>query len=186
MADFSFGGRTSCPLERENANNRASLMFRAERAARRLADRMSRPVSLKRNSKQDHTPPGADLTSLSTQNARTIVRVFALKRTGCPPSKEKSAMPAAPDLPKIVSRLAAHYGHPGPPITTDPFELVLLGKRRIFDQSKTARRSLSSCFANMPAPNSRDSRGSARETFAGNESGGMHPEQRVNRLREIA
>ena len=36
-------------------------------------------------------------------------------------------MPAPrPNLPKIVSQLAAHYGQPEPPITTDPFELILL------------------------------------------------------------
>ena len=29
-------------------------------------------------------------------------------------------------LPKIVSQLAAHYGKPEAPITTDPFELILL------------------------------------------------------------
>ena len=33
---------------------------------------------------------------------------------------------AAPDLQKVISRLAAHYGKPRPPITTDPFELILL------------------------------------------------------------
>ena len=35
-------------------------------------------------------------------------------------------MPSAPDLKKIVARLLAHYGKPKPPITTDPFELLLL------------------------------------------------------------
>jgi adenine-specific DNA glycosylase len=36
-------------------------------------------------------------------------------------------MPAAgPDLHKIIAQLAAHYGNPKPPITTDPFELILL------------------------------------------------------------
>ena len=36
-------------------------------------------------------------------------------------------MPAPrPNLSKIVSQLAAHYGKPKPPITTDPFELILL------------------------------------------------------------
>jgi hypothetical protein len=33
---------------------------------------------------------------------------------------------AAPDLQKLISLLAARYGKPRPPITTDPFELILL------------------------------------------------------------
>jgi hypothetical protein len=35
-------------------------------------------------------------------------------------------MPATPDLQKIVASLAAHYGKAKPPITADPFELILL------------------------------------------------------------
>ena len=30
------------------------------------------------------------------------------------------------NLQKIVSQLAKHYGKPGAPVTTDPFELILL------------------------------------------------------------
>ena len=29
-------------------------------------------------------------------------------------------------LQQIIAKLVAHYGHPRPPITSDPFELVLL------------------------------------------------------------
>src|SRR6476620_10012369 len=34
-------------------------------------------------------------------------------------------MPTSPSLGKVISVLARFYGHPAPPITTDPFELIL-------------------------------------------------------------
>ena len=36
------------------------------------------------------------------------------------------ANPFYRDLPKVIARLAKFYGKPKPPITTDPFELILL------------------------------------------------------------
>ncbi len=33
-----------------------------------------------------------------------------------------------PDLGRVISRLEAHYGKPAPPLTRDPFEMILLEK----------------------------------------------------------
>lgn len=96
-------------------------------------------------------------------------------------------MPAArSNLRKIVSQLAAHYGKPGPPITTDPFELVLLenvaylvSDERREEAFKTLRKhSGTKPHEILAAPD--------ESILKATRLGGMHPEQRVSRLREIA
>src|SRR6267143_4325676 len=96
------------------------------------------------------------------------------------------AMPAAPDLQKIVAQLAAHYGNPKPPITTDPFELILLENVAYLvsdERREEAFRVLRKHAGTKPheilaaAP---------AELMRATSLGGMHPEQRVSRLREIA
>jgi len=95
-------------------------------------------------------------------------------------------MAALPDLRKVVSQLEAHYGPPQPPITTDPFELVLLENVGYLVSDKRREEA----FANL-----RESAGtkphqllsaSTEDILKATGLGGMHPEQRVSRLREIA
>jgi|ERR1700686_951347 len=96
-------------------------------------------------------------------------------------------MPAvAPDLQKLISLLAAHYGKAKPPITTDPFELILLenvaylvSDERREEAFKTLRKHAGTKPHELLAAD-------RNEILTATKLGGMHPEQRVNRLREIA
>src|SRR6266852_1715851 len=95
-------------------------------------------------------------------------------------------MPATPDLRKIVARLAAHYGQPGPPITTDPFELVLL-ENVGYLVSQNRREEAFKLLREHAGTKPHEILAAAPEKLLRATSlGGMHPEQRVNRLREIA
>src|SRR6266478_4164584 len=96
-------------------------------------------------------------------------------------------MPAPrPNLQKIVSQLAAHYGNPEPPITTAPFELILLENIAYLvsdDRRAQAFNTLRQCVGTRPheilaAPH--------EDILQATRLGGMHPEQRVARLKEIA
>src|SRR6266852_2125769 len=93
---------------------------------------------------------------------------------------------AGPDLQKIVSQLAKHYGNPKPPISTDPFELMLLenvaylvSDERREEAFKTLRKHAGTKPHEILAASHED-------ILRATKLGGMHPEQRVARLREIA
>ena len=96
-------------------------------------------------------------------------------------------MPATrPNLPKIISQLARHYGNPKPPITTDPFELVLFENivylvrdERREDAFKMLRKRVGTKPHQILAA-------SHDEILQATRLGGMHSEQRVGRLKEIA
>ncbi len=96
-------------------------------------------------------------------------------------------MPAPrPSLPKIVSQLAAHYGNPEPPITTDPFELILLENIAYLvsdDRREHAFKTLRQHTGTKPHE---ILAASHDEILQATKLGGMHPEQRVARLKEIA
>jgi endonuclease III len=89
-------------------------------------------------------------------------------------------------LPKIISQLATHYGDPEPPLTTDPFELILLeniaylvsDERRAQAFNKLRRRAGTRPHEILAA--------SHEDILQATRLGGMHPEQRVSRLKEIA
>lgn len=95
-------------------------------------------------------------------------------------------MTGLPDLRKVVSQLEANYGPPQPPITTDPFELVLLenvgylvsDKRR--EEAFAILRKYAGTKPHQLLAASND------DILKATGLGGMHPEQRVSRLREIA
>src|ERR1700681_1592285 len=93
---------------------------------------------------------------------------------------------AAPDLQKVISRLAAHYGKPGPPITTDPFELILL--ENVAYLVSDERRAEAFKILRQHAGTTPHVLLSASDEsiLLATRLGGMHPEQRVGRLREIA
>ncbi len=96
-------------------------------------------------------------------------------------------MPAPrPNLQKIVSQLAAHYGNPEPPITTDPFELILLENIAYLvsdDRREHAFKTLRQHAGTKPHE---ILAASHDEILQATRLGGMHPEQRVARLKEIA
>ncbi|HLR07451.1 MAG TPA: hypothetical protein VK117_16675, partial [Pyrinomonadaceae bacterium] len=96
-------------------------------------------------------------------------------------------MPAPrPSLPKIVSQLAAHYGNPEPPITTDPFELILLENIAYLvsdDRREHAFKTLRQHAGTKPHE---ILAASHDDILQATKLGGMHPEQRVARLKEIA
>jgi endonuclease-3 len=89
-------------------------------------------------------------------------------------------------LQKICSQLSAHYGRPEPPITTDPFELILfenvaylVGDDRREQAFKTLRKHAGTKPHEILAADHKD-------ILQATKLGGMHPEQRVSRLKEIA
>ncbi len=96
-------------------------------------------------------------------------------------------MPASrPNLQKTISQLAKHYGNPEPPITTDPFELILwenvaylVSDERRAEAFKMLRRHAGIKPHEILAASHDD-------ILQATKLGGMHPEQRVSRLKEIA
>ena len=95
-------------------------------------------------------------------------------------------MPTAPDLKKIVARLAAHYGKPKPPITTDPFELILL-ENVAYLVSDERRKEVFNLLRKHAGTKPHQILAAApEELLRATSLGGMNPQQRVTRLREIA
>jgi endonuclease-3 len=95
-------------------------------------------------------------------------------------------MPATPDLKKIVARLAAHYGKPQPPITTDPFELVLLENVAYLVSDQRREEAFKALRKHAGTRPHEILAASHEQILQATKLGGMHPEQRVTRLREIA
>ena len=95
-------------------------------------------------------------------------------------------MPAAPDLQKIVARLAAHYGKSKPPITTDPFELILFENVAYLVSDERREEAFKVLQRHAGTKPTEILAASNDEILQATKLGGMHPEQRVNRLREIA
>lgn len=94
--------------------------------------------------------------------------------------------PTRASLQKIVSQLAAHYGKPKPPITADPFELVLLENVAYLvsdERREAAFKTLRKYAGTKPHE---ILAASPEDILHATKLGGMHPEQRVNRLKEIA
>jgi len=91
-----------------------------------------------------------------------------------------------PNLKKVISQLSAHYGPPRPPISTDPFELILFENAAYLvtdERREAAFNLLRKTIGTKPhellaAPHD------ALVSVA--KLGGMQPEKRAARLREIA
>jgi endonuclease-3 len=96
-------------------------------------------------------------------------------------------MPASrPSLQKIILQLATHYGQPEPPITTDAFELILLENIAYLvsdDRREQAFKALREHAGTKPHE---ILAASHEDILQATKLGGMHPEQRVSRLKEIA
>src|SRR5437870_3755846 len=90
------------------------------------------------------------------------------------------------NLQRIVSQLAKYYGQPKPPITTDPFARNLL--ERVADLVRDERREEAFAMLRKYAGTKPHEilAASHDDILKATRLGGMHPEQRVSRLREIA
>jgi endonuclease-3 len=95
-------------------------------------------------------------------------------------------MPATPDLQKIVASLADHYGKPKPPITTDPFELILLENVAYLVSDERREEAFKILRQHAGTKPHEILSASDESILKATRLGGMHPEQRVSRLREIA
>jgi endonuclease III len=96
-------------------------------------------------------------------------------------------LPAAkPSLPRIVSRLAKHYRLPAPPVTTDPFELILLESVAYLVSDEQRKKAFASLRKHVGTKPHEILAASHDKILQATKLGGMHPDQRVNRLREIA
>jgi endonuclease III len=95
-------------------------------------------------------------------------------------------MTATPNLKRIVAKLEAHYGKPRPPITTDPFELILLENVAYLVSDARREEAFKALRKHAGARPDRLLSASHDEILTATKLGGMHPQQRVNRLREIA
>lgn len=95
-------------------------------------------------------------------------------------------MPAAPDLQKIVSQLTAHYGHPSPPITTEPFGLILLENVAYLVSDEQREQAFNLLRKHAGTKPHEILAASHDDILQATKLGGMHPEQRVSRLKEIA
>ena len=92
----------------------------------------------------------------------------------------------APSLNQIVSRLLEHYGKPKLPITTDPFELVLL-ENVAYLVSDERREAAFTALREHCGTKPHEILAAANEQILkATKLGGMHPEQRVHRMKEIA
>jgi endonuclease III len=93
---------------------------------------------------------------------------------------------SGPNLQKIIAQLAAHYGKARPPITTDPFELILLENVAYLVSDERREEAFKMLRKHAGTKPHELLAATHDEILAATKLGGMHPEQRVNRLREIA
>ncbi len=90
------------------------------------------------------------------------------------------------NLQKIVSQLAKHYGKPGAPVTTDPFELILLENIAYLVSDERREEAFAMLRKHAGTKPHEILAASHDDILKATRLGGMHPEQRVSRLREIA
>ena len=94
--------------------------------------------------------------------------------------------PVYRDLPKVIARLAKFYGKPKPPITTDPFELILL-ENVAYLVSDERRAEAFALLRETVGTKPHQILSAANNTLLKVTAlGGMEPEKRAARLREIA
>ena len=91
-----------------------------------------------------------------------------------------------PDLFKIIAKLQRHYGHPRPPITSDPFELILLENVAYLVNDERREKAFATLRKHAGTRPHEILSASNDDILKATSLGGMHPEQRVARLREIA
>ena len=99
-------------------------------------------------------------------------------------SLSNTIMSADPDLTKIVARFAAHYGKPGPPLTTDPFELVLLESVAYLVDDKRREEAFRLLREHAGTKPHQILAAAPDKLLRVTSLGGMHPEQRPRRRRD--
>jgi endonuclease III len=92
----------------------------------------------------------------------------------------------SPSLSQIVSRLLKHYGKRKAPITTDPFELVLLENVAYLVSDERREEAFTALRAHCGTKPHEILAAANDKLLRATKLGGMHPEQRVHRLKEIA
>src|SRR5881394_2073276 len=91
-----------------------------------------------------------------------------------------------PNLSQIVSRLAAHYGPPGPPPANDPFELILW-ESVAYLASDERRQQAFELLRKKPGTKPHQILAADGDTLLRVTTlGGVHPDKRAARLRETA
>src|SRR2546430_9868957 len=90
---------------------------------------------------------------------------------------------ATPSLNNIVSRLLKHYGKSKPLITTDPFELVLLENVAYLVSDERREEAFTALREHCGTKPHEILAASNEKILKATKLGGMHPEQRVHRLR---
>jgi endonuclease III len=91
-----------------------------------------------------------------------------------------------PDLSKIIAKLELYYGHPRPPITSDPFELILLENVAYLVNDERREQAFTMLRKHAGTKPHEILSASNDDILQATKLGGMHSEQRVARLREIA
>src|SRR5256714_13025881 len=91
-----------------------------------------------------------------------------------------------PSLNKIVTRLLKHYGKSKAPITTDPFELVLLENVAYLGSDERRAEAFAALRQHCGTKPHEILAAANEKILKATKLGGMHPEQRVHRLKEIA
>src|SRR5438552_11754718 len=90
------------------------------------------------------------------------------------------------NLQKIVSQLAKHYGKPGGPVTTDPFELILLENIAYLVSDERREEAFAMLREHAGTRPHEILAASHNNILEATKLGGMLAERRVSRLREIA
>jgi len=91
-----------------------------------------------------------------------------------------------PDLSKTIAKLEQHYGSPYGPITSDPFELILLENVAYLVSDERREKAFATLRKHAGTKPHEILAASPDDILQATKLGGMHPEKRVNRLREIA
>jgi len=91
-----------------------------------------------------------------------------------------------PSLNKIVSRLRKHYGKRKAPITTDPFELVLLENVAYLVSDERREEAFTALREHCGTKPHEILAAANEKILKATKLGGMHSEQRAHRLKEIA
>src|SRR2546423_11058916 len=89
-------------------------------------------------------------------------------------------------LSKLIARLAKFYGKPKPPITTGPFELILFENVGYLVSDERRAEAFELLCKTVGTKPHQILAASNNSLLKAAELGGMHPEKRAARLREIA
>src|SRR5712675_966891 len=93
---------------------------------------------------------------------------------------------APPNLQQAISKLARHYGAPKAPISTDPFELVLFENVAYLVSDERREKAFTVLRKNVGTMPHEILGASSEQLLVVTKLGGMLPEMRAKRLREMA